>query len=61
MEDAAPNQLVDGQRATEAELDRQAAAETEAGIGVPVEEVEAWVSSTGMPNELPMPKARKIR
>lgn len=30
------------------------------GVGVPWEEVEAWVKSWGSPNELPRPKSRKL-
>jgi len=30
------------------------------GIGVPWEEVSAWMKSWGTPNELPMPKPRKL-
>ena len=31
------------------------------GEAVPMEEVKAWVDSWGTGNELPMPKARKIK
>ena len=31
------------------------------GEAVPMEEVKAWVESWGTGNELPMPKARKIK
>ena len=30
------------------------------GIGVPWEEVKAWMESWGTPNELPAPKPRKL-
>ncbi len=30
------------------------------GMGVPLEDIEAWVKSWGTANELPMPKPRKI-
>lgn len=43
------------------ELDEQARAETEAGIGVPIEAVEAWVESWDTADELPIPKAGKVR
>jgi hypothetical protein len=29
-------------------------------LGVPGEEVKAWLESWGKPNELPMPKPRKL-
>jgi predicted transcriptional regulator len=29
-------------------------------MGVPWDEVEAWMQSWGKPNELPMPKPRKV-
>lgn len=32
----------------------------EEGIGVPGEEVHAWLESWGTENELPQPKARKL-
>jgi predicted transcriptional regulator len=32
----------------------------DAGIGVPVEEIEQWVESWDTPAELPIPTARKI-
>jgi predicted transcriptional regulator len=42
------------------DADAEAAAETDAGIGVPVEEIEQWVESWDTPAELPIPTARKI-
>jgi hypothetical protein len=29
-------------------------------MGVPWDEVQAWMQSWGKPNELPMPKSRKV-
>jgi predicted transcriptional regulator len=60
-EDAVPKNHDVLARLSDFELDQQARAETEAGVGVPIEEVEAWVESWDTPNETPMPKARKIR
>ncbi len=34
---------------------------SEEGIGIPGEEVHAWIESWGTDNELPPPKARKLR
>ncbi len=42
-------------------LDEQAAVETEARIGIPIEEIDRWVESWDTPSELPIPKARKVR
>ena len=59
--DATPNRPATGSPSPEAELDRQARAETDAGTGVPIDEVETWVRSWDTPQELPMPKARRLR
>lgn len=60
-EDAMPKRPGGGPGRSEAELDRQARAETDAGVGVPIEEVETWVDSWDTSNELPMPKARPVK
>lgn len=41
-------------------LDREAAAEADAGIGIPIAEISRWVESWDTPDELPVPKARKV-
>lgn len=38
----------------------EAEAQTAAGVGVPVEDVLAWIESWDTPDELPMPVARKL-
>jgi predicted transcriptional regulator len=43
-----------------ADADAEAAAETDAGIGIPIDEIEQWVESWDTPAELPIPMARKI-
>ena len=60
-QDAEPTLMSEEPGQSNAELDRQARAETEAGIGVPIAEVAAWVESWDTPEELPMPQARRIR
>ena len=45
---------------SQASLDREAAAETEARIGIPSEEIGQWIDSWGTPNPLPMPTPRKV-
>jgi hypothetical protein len=42
-------------------LDREAAAEADAGIGIPHEDIERWVASWGTEHVLPMPVARKVK
>ncbi len=42
-------------------LAAEAAAEADAGIGIPVIEIARWVDSWDTPDELPMPSARKLR
>ncbi|GAC1339502.1 MAG: hypothetical protein NVSMB18_07840 [Acetobacteraceae bacterium] len=44
-----------GSRQSADERDRQARAETQAGLGVPIDDVEKWVESWDTPQELPMP------
>jgi hypothetical protein len=41
-------------------LTQEAAAQTEAGLGIPIDEIARWVESWGTPAELPMPKARRV-
>ncbi len=41
-------------------LDQEAAAETDAGFGIPLAEISRWVDSWDTPDEVPMPKARKV-
>jgi hypothetical protein len=41
--------------------DREAAAETDAGLGIPIEDIERWVESWDTAAELPMPESRKVR
>lgn len=60
-QDAEPALMSEEPGLSNAELDRHARAETEAGIGVPIAEVAAWVESWDTPEELPMPQARRIR
>ena len=43
-----------------AEDEREIAEFDRTGIGVPWEEIYAWLKSRGTPNELPMPKPRKL-
>jgi RHH-type transcriptional regulator, rel operon repressor / antitoxin RelB len=40
---------------------KKASEESKDNVGIPHEEMEAWVSSWGKKNELPPPKARKLR
>lgn len=37
----------------------EAIAELEAGLSVPLKDVEAWIDSWDTPNELPMPRPRR--
>jgi predicted transcriptional regulator len=37
----------------------EAIAETEAGLYVPAEDVDAWMDSWGTPDELPMPQPKR--
>ena len=46
---------------TPAEADRRSHAETEAGLGVPLDDIERWVESWDTPAERPMPVARPVR
>jgi predicted transcriptional regulator len=43
-----------------AEDERRLAEFERTRMGVPWDEVQAWMQSWGKPNELPMPKLRKI-
>jgi hypothetical protein len=44
---------------SEATLDQQAAAATDARLGVPADEVALWIESWGTARPLPMPTPRK--
>ncbi len=46
---------------TPAEADRRSHAQAEAGLGIPLDEVERWVESWDTPAERPMPVARPAR
>lgn len=48
-------------RASETALDREAAAETDARMGITADEIQAWIDSWGTPNPLPMPTARLVK
>ncbi|HYE52497.1 MAG TPA: CopG family transcriptional regulator [Azospirillaceae bacterium] len=50
-----PDACAEDDRKTEAAL-----ADARAGIGIPFEEVGAWVESWDTEDELPEPKARKL-
>lgn len=43
------------------DLDKESTDETDAGVGIPIEDIERWVESWDTDTELPMPKARKVR
>jgi predicted transcriptional regulator len=43
-----------------AEIMRRIADRKSVGVGVPLDEILAWMKSWGTPNELPPPKARRL-
>jgi hypothetical protein len=45
--------------ASQAMLDAQAAAETQARMGIPADDIGRWIDSWGTPDELPVPSPRK--
>ena len=49
-----------GSAGEESALDALVDSEFDTGAGVPLEEAAAWVESWFTPNELPVPKARKL-
>jgi hypothetical protein len=46
---------------SDAELDAQAAADTDARMLIPAAEIGRWIESWGTPTPLPMPAPRKVR